>query len=109
MSWLEKNSYIKILFIVSLLIIVYIYITEDRKTTYEPITIQYGDTLWTLAERYKGDMSKEEWIHKVILENNLQGEHITAGETLMIPIPRDDIYIAINNEENKNSTSKGSE
>lgn len=97
MDWLQKYNYIKILCIVTLLIITYIYITDDEMA-YEQIIIQQGDTLWTLAERYKGNLTTEQWIHKVKKENDIQGEHIVAGGTLTIPIPQDAIYIAINEE-----------
>lgn len=98
MTWLEKNNYIKILFVVTLLIVAYIYIT-DEKTTYEQITIQQGDTLWSLAERYKGNMTTEQWIQKVKAQNEIEGEHILAGGMLTIPIPQDAIFIAINEED----------
>lgn len=99
MSWLEKNHYIKILSIVTLLIIAYIFITDDGDMTFEQITIKEGDTLWTLADRYKGYMTTEEWIRTVAKENNINVDYIIAGETLMIPIPKDAIYIAMNEEE----------
>lgn len=99
MSWLEKNHYIKILSIVTLLIIAYIFITDDGDMTFEQITIKEGDTLSTLADRYKGYMTTEEWIRTVAKENNINVDYIIAGETLMIPIPKDAIYIAMNEEE----------
>ncbi|MFC5558761.1 LysM peptidoglycan-binding domain-containing protein [Ureibacillus thermophilus] len=98
MGLLQRKHYIKILFIVSLLIIAYIFIT-DEDFSYEQITIQEGDTLWTLADRYKGDMTKEQWIRLVTAENNLNGNHIIAGDTLIIPIPKNAIYMAVNEEE----------
>lgn len=97
MNSLQKYNYIKILFAVTLFIVAYIYITDD-KTTYEQITVQQGDTLWSLAERYKGNMTTEQWIQKVKSQNNIEGEHIIAGGKITIPIPQDAIYIAINEE-----------
>lgn len=99
MAWLQRNHYLKVLIIVSLIIIAYIFITDEGELTFEQITIKEGDTLWTLADRYKGNLTKEDWIRMVAVENNLDGEHIIAGETLMIPVPKDAIYIAINEED----------
>ncbi|MED3660521.1 LysM peptidoglycan-binding domain-containing protein [Ureibacillus sp. FSL K6-8385] len=53
MRWLREKQYIMILGIVSLLIIAYIIITDEGDISYEPITVKEGDTLWTLADRYK--------------------------------------------------------
>lgn len=99
-------NYIKILFIVSIMIIAYIFMIDDGKTTYEQITIQHGDTLWTLAEQYKGELSRDEWIRKVKTENKLTDEQIVAGKELTIPISESTIQIAINQE---NSNNEGSE
>lgn len=99
MAWLQRNHYLKVLIIVSLIIIAYIFITDEGELTFEQITIKEGDTLWTLADCYKGNLTKEDWIRMVAVENNLDGEHIIAGETLMIPVPKDAIYIAINEED----------
>jgi LysM repeat protein len=92
-------NYIKILFMVTIMIAAYIFITDDGKTTYEQIKIQHGDTLWTLAERYKGDLTTEEWIRKVKAENKLTDEQIIAGKELTVPISETMIHIAIDHEE----------
>lgn len=99
MRWLREKQYIMILGIVSLLIIAYIIITDEGDISYEPITVKEGDTLWTLADRYKWKMDREAWIRNVVAENNLEGERIFAGQTLMIPIPDDAIYIAIDEDD----------
>lgn len=99
MNWLQKNSYIGILFGATLFIVGYFIITDNGNTTYKDIEIQHGDTLWTLAEQYSGNMEKVEWIEKVKAENNLKNEHIVAGKQLTIPVSADQVYIASENEE----------
>ncbi|MED3660522.1 hypothetical protein P4476_01295 [Ureibacillus terrenus] len=44
-------------------------------------------------------MDREAWIRNVVAENNLEGERIFAGQTLMIPIPDDAIYITIDEDD----------
>lgn len=99
MSWLEKNSYIKVLFTAFLLIVAFVLITDDGKTTYEQIEIQHGDTLWALAEQYRGSMSIEDWILSVKVENNINGEKIVAGHNLIIPISEEAVNIAQKSED----------
>ncbi len=94
MNWLQKNNYIVVLFIAFVVIVGILLITDNGKTTYEQIEIQHGDTLWTLAEYYRGDMKPQEWINLVQLENHLNNEIIIAGQVITIPIAEDSHYIA---------------
>lgn len=104
MKWLEKNTYIVVLFVAFLVMGAFLLITDTGKTTYEQIEIQHGDTLWTLAETYRGNMSIQEWIRQVKAENGISDEHIVAGHALIVPVNSDSIYIAkIKSEENLHS------
>ena len=98
MNWLQKNNYIAILFGVTLFIVGYLLITDDGNTAYNEIKIEHGDTLWSLAERYSGEMSHIDWIKTVRTENNLLTENIEAGQELVIPISTDHVYIASDEE-----------
>ncbi|WP_140422895.1 cell division suppressor protein YneA [Ureibacillus manganicus] len=86
MNWLKKNSYIKVLLTAFLLIAGYVLITDDGETTYKQIEVQHGDSLWSLAEKYRGSTPTHEWIKTVQIENNLDGEIIVAGRELTIPL-----------------------
>ena len=96
MNWLQKNNYIVVLFITFMVIVGFLFITDNGKTTYEQIEIQHGDTLWNLAEHYRGDMKPQEWIKLVQSENHLNNEIIIAGQVLTIPINEESHYIAHN-------------
>jgi hypothetical protein len=52
------------------------------------IDIQEGDTLWSIAEEYAGVEfdSKQAFIKEVERINELKGDRITSGATLVIPI-----------------------
>ncbi|MFY3792785.1 cell division suppressor protein YneA [Ureibacillus sp. MALMAid1270] len=104
MKWLEKNSYVKVLLTAFLVIAGYIFITDEGNTTYEQIQVQHGDSLWSLAEKYRGNMPTHEWIKAVKLENNLNGETIVAGRELTIPLSADTIIMAQDFEQENNST-----
>ncbi|KGR89311.1 hypothetical protein CD30_17275 [Ureibacillus massiliensis 4400831 = CIP 108448 = CCUG 49529] len=99
MKWLQKNSYITVLFTTFLLIAAYVVVTDEGETSYEQIEVQHGDSLWSLANKYKGDMSLHQWIETVKVENDLRDETIVAGGELTIPIPADTLTIAQDSEE----------
>lgn len=104
MNWLQKNTYIVVLFVAFSVMGAFLLITDNGNTTYEQIEIQHGDTLWKLAEQYRGKMTKQEWIKEVKVENGLTGEHIVAGQALSVPISADSIYVAnLKNEEDLHS------
>lgn len=86
--------HITLLIIVSVVFMTYIYIT-DEKVHHEYITIEKGDTLWSLAELYRGKMDTNEWISYVKSHNNLYYESIKVGEQLYIPIESQSIYITM--------------
>lgn len=71
MKWLQKNSYIVVLFVAFFVMGAILLITDNGDITYEQIEIQHGDTLWTLAEQYRGKMTKQEWIQKLKMKTIL--------------------------------------
>lgn len=55
---------------------------------YTSVQIEPGDTLWGLADRYADDehyASREQYITEVMNMNHLIGEHICAGDYLVVP------------------------
>ena len=110
MNWVKQNSYVKVLLGVAVAFIVYIYITDEKIEQYEQITIEHGDTLWSLAEQYRGKMSTQDWIAFVKKENHLFNQVLITGETILIPIAKDSLYIAnLSLEEDENSVKVASE
>ena len=110
MEWLKKNSYVALLLGVTIVFVAYLYITDEKIEQYEHITIEHGDTLWSLAEQYRGKMSTQDWIAFVKKENHLFNQALITGETILIPIAKDSLYIAnLSLEEDENSIKVASE
>lgn len=89
MNWMKKNTHISILVGVCILLAGYLYITDPGEITYTEIRVEHGDSLWSLAELYRGKMSTEDWIKLVKVENELTNANIVAGKSLVIPIVGD--------------------
>jgi hypothetical protein len=89
MTWLKKNTHISILIGACLLFAAYLYITDPGKVSYAEIQIEHGDSLWSLAEQYRGKMSTDDWIKLVKTENELADIKIVAGKSLVIPVVSD--------------------
>ncbi len=52
---------------------------------YKTITIQPGDTLWSIAEEYKtAGCSTKEYVEELMLMNDLHNDNITSGQKLLI-------------------------
>ncbi len=52
---------------------------------YKTITIQPGDTLWSIAGEYKmASCSTKDYVDELMLMNNLHNDNITSGMQLLI-------------------------
>ena len=84
MNWFKKNTHISILLGAFLLFAGY-----PGDITYTEINIEHGDSLWSLAEQYRGKMGTDDWIKLVKAENELHSVKIVAGKSLVIPVVGD--------------------
>ncbi|WP_391121545.1 LysM peptidoglycan-binding domain-containing protein [Psychrobacillus sp. L3] len=86
MKLLKKNYFITLFIGLSLTFIMTIVLlnSQGERENY-PITIEHGDSLWKLADKFGSEKSKEAWINEVMALNNLHTAHIKAGDTLIIP------------------------
>jgi len=89
MYWLKKNPHITTLLGACLLFAAYLFITDPGDVTYTEIEIAHGDSLWSLADQYRGKMKTDEWIKLVKTENELSNAQIIAGKSLVIPVVGD--------------------
>ena len=110
MEWLKQNNYVALLLAITVAFVTYLYITDEKIEQYEHITIEQGDTLWSLAEQYRGKMSTKDWVTFVKKENDLFNQVLNTGQTITIPVEKDSIYIAnLSLEEDENSVKVASE
>lgn len=60
---------------------------EIKYKYYTSIEIQYGESLWSIAEEHKGDdyASVNDYIHEVMKINHLKDDNVSAGQYLVIP------------------------
>lgn len=86
MAFIQKNSFVFGFFILILLLSFYYVLSHNNHHAHTvQMKIEQGDTLWTLAGEYSGNMPQHEWIDEIMKENNMTTPVITAGQTLLIP------------------------
>ncbi|WP_253896274.1 LysM peptidoglycan-binding domain-containing protein [Solibacillus sp. R5-41] len=90
---MKLNSFVSMFFLFSIILIAFIFVKDEHITAYEHITIEQGDTLWSLAGQYSGKMTEHEWIVAVKKENALRDEKIVSGQLLLVPIVKNSKYI----------------
>lgn len=101
MTWLKENNYITVFFIFSLFVITVVALTDEKVEQYEQVEVEHGDTLWSLADQYRGKMSVQDWIAFVKEENQLSNETIIIGQQIKVPVEKKSNYIAkITTEDN---------
>ena len=65
-----------------------IFMEPETQVSYIRHTVQTGETVWEIAERYSGRQVKpfNEFVYEVQAENKLAGRYIRPGDTLVIPL-----------------------
>lgn len=61
--------------------------TADSSTVHEYIELEvsYGDTLWSIADKYMDDDDIRESVYKLSKVNNIKASDLKAGMTIIIP------------------------
>lgn len=85
MNWVKNNQNTTLLIVFVTVGMIILFITNIDKTTYTNIKVHEGDTLWSLSNQYRGDLSNDDWVRLVKNENNMIDDKIIAGHTLVIP------------------------
>ena len=93
MNWMRKNSFISMVVIFSIAVIVVAFMSNEEVEQTETIYVSYGETLWSLADQYRGKMAKHDWIQYVEKLNHLESEKIVAGAVIDIPVIENSDYL----------------
>lgn len=85
MNWLKENINIVLVVAVVLLSVGLSVNGLIKENNSVKITIEAGDTLSSLSEKYRGDMSKGDWLSFVTNYNGMKDDRIIAGKDIWIP------------------------
>ena len=62
------------------------YVSGSSNKAYYAITVESGDTLWTIAEKYSDDKTDiRQFIYDISKINDLESSKILVGQKLLIP------------------------
>ncbi|GLC87698.1 cell division suppressor protein YneA [Lysinibacillus piscis] len=86
MKKMKKYPHIAILLVTCLLFVIYLLATDPGDVLYKKVRVEHGDSLWSLAAQYRGNMSANDWIQLVKAENELADTRIIAGKSLVVPV-----------------------
>lgn len=53
--------------------------------TLEFVTVQSGDSLWELADKYAPSQDPRDWIARVVMVNALETVELTPGQQIALP------------------------
>lgn len=92
----ESFSYLLSFFIVVIVAVFALSYTGEKESleNYVDVEINEGDSIWTIADQYKEhhNLSKAEFVEWVQEKNGLQTAIIKAGDTVFIPIDKNEYY-----------------
>jgi cell division protein YceG involved in septum cleavage len=84
----QKYSFVLILVAISYISVFAIAGSLDKTEDYIKVTVQDGESVWKLAEKFSNDhsLSQAEFVSWVEKENGIAGEVIHPGDELVIPV-----------------------
>jgi cell division protein YceG involved in septum cleavage len=84
----ERYSYVIVLIAISYIAIFAIIHKLDKTDEFINVTVQEGETLWEIAEKFSENhsMTASEFVQWVENENGMTGDEIYPGDQLMIPV-----------------------
>lgn len=86
MAIIQKNSFITLFFVLILFLSIYTVVSHNSSQPHmNYVEIDEGDTLWSLAESFSGDIPHHDWIDEVMKVNELPSTTIIAGSSIQIP------------------------
>ncbi|MGN0344244.1 MAG: LysM peptidoglycan-binding domain-containing protein [Lachnospiraceae bacterium] len=59
---------------------------RGTQTTYVSIRIAGGDSLWSIAQEYRGIEETADFVEELKILNNLSSDRIQAGSYILVPV-----------------------
>lgn len=59
---------------------------RSTQTTYESVRISGGDSLWSIAQKYRGVEDTSDFVEELKVLNSLSSDHIEAGSYILVPV-----------------------
>lgn len=87
----NRKRFFSFLFLISLVISILVYTTSVsgyKEPQYQYISIESGDTLWSIAEKYGANSNIRKFIHEIKEVNNMESDLIYSNTTLLVPVEK---------------------
>ena len=59
---------------------------RNTQTTYESVRISGGDSLWSIAQEYRGIENTADFVEELKDLNNLSSDRIQTGSYILVPV-----------------------
>ncbi|MDF2987072.1 MAG: Peptidoglycan-binding LysM [Eubacterium sp.] len=86
----NKVKFFSFIFLTSLIIFMMVYtvsVSGHKEPCYETVTINSGDTLWSIAQQYNSDNRDiRGYIHDIKKLNNLDSSLLIENTSIIIPV-----------------------
>ncbi len=88
----EKYSYVIILIAITYISVFMLFNRFEKPTDFVQVTIEEGQSLWELADRFsdRHSMTSAQFVRWVEEKNGISGDRIFPGEQLRVPVLNDD-------------------
>ena len=60
--------------------------SRNTNVTYESIRINGGDSLWRIAQEYRGVEATDDFVEELMTLNNLSSDRIQSGSYILVPV-----------------------
>lgn len=87
----NRKRFFSFLFLISLVVSILVYTTSVsgyKEPQYQYISIESGDTLWSIAEKYGTNSNIRKFIHEIKEVNNMESDLIYSNTTLLVPVEK---------------------